>query len=144
MTIVISTEAEQIKIGEYVMIKERPCIVHLMPICNAGKYGHKICNFIAHDIFNNDKLEYTYSTACLIDVPIVIKIEYTLIDIGHDDYVSLMDSDGNIREDIKLPSYPENYAHKLRSEFNKGEQLCITIIKACNQEQIISHKIDIV
>ena len=72
-------------------------------------------------------------------VPIVSRTEYTLIDITEDDYVTLMDENGETREDLQLPDYPENYAEELKEEFN-NKQLIVTVLKACSKEQIISHK----
>ena len=72
-------------------------------------------------------------------VPIVSKVEYTLIDISEDGYVTLMNENGETREDLQLPNYPENYAEELKEEF-KNKQLIVTVLKACGNEQIISHK----
>ena len=46
-------------------------------------------------------------------------------------------------EDIKLPDYPENYAKELKEAFDTGDQLIVSVLKACGKEQIMSHKKDI-
>ena len=136
----IPMEAGQIKKGGLIMIKGQPCKVAEVSTSKTGKHGHAKCNFIAYNIFNNKKLEDMIPSTHGTTVPIVTRTEYTLIDISDEDYVSLMDDDGNTREDLKLPDYPENYDHELKETFESGETILVTVLKACGKEQIISHK----
>jgi len=75
-------------------------------------------------------------------MPIVARTEYTLVDISDEDYVTLMSDDGETREDLKLPDYPENYGYELKGLFDEGKSLIVTVLKACGHEQIMSHKVD--
>ena len=54
----------------------------------------------------------------------------------------LLDDDGETREDIKLPDYPEDYCRIIQKEFDDGKQLIVTVLKACGHEQIMAHKVD--
>ena len=135
----VPMEAGQIRKGGLIMIKGQPCKVADVSTSKTGKHGHAKCNFIAYNIFNNKKLEDMIPSTHGTTVPIVSKVEYTLIDISEDDYVTLMNENGETREDLKLPNYPENYAEELKEEF-KNKQLIVTVLKACGNEQIISHK----
>ena len=135
----IPMEAGQIRKGGMIMIKGQPCKVSDVSVSKTGKHGHAKCNFIAYNIFNNKKLEDMIPSTHTTSIPIVSRKEYSLVDIDEEDYLSLMDEDGNTREDLKLPEYPENYASELKDEFNK-KQLLVTVLKSCGQEQVVSHK----
>jgi translation initiation factor 5A len=135
----VPMEAGQIRKGGLIMIKGQPCKVADVSTSKTGKHGHAKCNFIAYNIFNNKKLEDMIPSTHGTTVPIVSKVEYTLIDISEDGYVTLMNENGETREDLQLPNYPENYAEELKEEF-KNKQLIVTVLKACGNEQIISHK----
>ena len=135
----IPMEAGQIRKGGYIMIKGQPCKVSDVSTSKTGKHGHAKCNFIAYNIFNNKRLEDMVPSTHGTTVPVVSRMEYTLVDIDDEDYVSLMDENGETRDDLKLPEYPDNYAEELKAEFDKKE-LFVTVLKACGQEQIISHK----
>lgn len=135
----IPMEAGQIRKGGYIMIKGQPCKVSDVSTSKTGKHGHAKCNFVAYNIFNNKRLEDMVPSTHGTTVPVVNRMEYTLVDIDDEDYVSLMDENGETRDDLKLPEYPDNYAEELKAEFGEKE-LLVTVLKACGQEQIISHK----
>lgn len=135
----IPMEAGQIRKGGLIMIKGQPCKVADVSTSKTGKHGHAKCNFIAYNIFNNKKLEDMIPSTHGTTVPVVSRTEYTLVDISDDDFMTLMDSNGETREDLMLPDYPENYATELREDFEK-KQLIVTVLKACGKEQVMSHK----
>lgn len=137
----IPMEAGQIRKGGLIMIKGQPCKVADVSTSKTGKHGHAKCNFIAYNIFNNKKLEDMVPSTHGTTVPVVSRTEYTLVDISDDDFMTLMDSNGDTREDLMLPDYPENYSSELREEFEK-KQLVVTVLKACGKEQVMSHKED--
>ena len=137
----IPMEAGQIRKGGLIMIKGQPCKVADVSTSKTGKHGHAKCNFIAYNIFNNKKLEDMIPSTHGTTIPVVSRTEYTLVDISDDDFLTLMDSNGETREDLMLPDYPENYASELREEFEK-KQLIVTVLKACGKEQVMSHKED--
>lgn len=43
-------------------------------------------------------------------VPNVTRTEYTLVDIDDEEFVSLIDDNGEIRNDLKLPDFPDGYS----------------------------------
>ena len=132
--------AGQIKKGGLIMIKDQPCKV-VDITTSKQKHGHAKCTFIAHNIFNNKKLEDILPSTHGTTVPIVTRTDYSLIDISDDNFLTLMDDYGETRVDLKLPDYPEHYADELKKTF-KEKQLIVTVIKACGKEQIMTHKED--
>lgn len=135
-------EAGQIRKGGFIMIKGHPCKVVSVSTSKTGKHGHAKCNFTALDIFTNKKYEDIVPSTHTTSVPFVTRAEYTLIDIQDDGFVALMAEDGETREDISLPSYPETFAQELQDAFDAGKTLIVTVLKACGTEQIISMKED--
>merc|ERR1711924_24421 len=88
-------EAGQVRKGGFIMIKGKPC-----------KVGHAKCHFVATNIFTNKKQEELCPATYNIDVPFVTRKGYQVMDIGEDDdggYLSLMDEEGNSREDLVMP-----------------------------------------
>ena len=83
------------------MIKGQPCKVADVSTSKTGKHGHAKCNFIAYNIFNNKKLEDMIPSTHGTTVPVVTRTEYTLLDITDEDFLSLMDENGDAREDLK-------------------------------------------
>ena len=137
----IPMEAGQIRKGGLIMIKGQPCKVIDVSTSKTGKHGHAKCNFVAQNIFNNKKLEDMIPSTHTTNVPVIKRTEYTLMDISDDGYLSLMDENGETREDLELPEFPENYARELKDAF-ESKQLIVTVLKACGKEQVVSHKED--
>jgi translation initiation factor 5A len=137
---VFPMEAGQIRKGGYIVIKGRPCKVTDVSTSKTGKHGHAKCNFVATDIFTNKKYEDIIPSTHATTVPNVSRFEYGLVDISADGFCSLMNPDGVIREDIKLPDFPENMAREIREAFESGKSLNLSVMAAMGHEQIIAYK----
>jgi translation elongation factor IF5A len=88
-----------------------------MSKAKVGKHGAAKCAFTGIDIFNGKKLECIAPASAGLSQPIVERNEYEMCDISDDDFVTLMDAGGNMREDIKVPDDPETakkHAHSHR------------------------------
>ena len=95
--------AGSLKKGDLVMIKGHPCKVVSFSTAKVGKHGSAKAMITGIDIFTSNKYECTFSTGDNVDAPLMKRIEYTLINIEDDGFVSLMDDNGNMKEDLKLP-----------------------------------------
>ncbi|KAF0759391.1 hypothetical protein AaE_003712, partial [Aphanomyces astaci] len=104
---------------------------------------HAKCNFTALDIFTNKKYEDIVPSSHNCSVPFVTRAEYTLLDITDEDFVSLMDDNGDTREDIKLPLIPDGFGDEIRADFDAGKQLALSVLMACGIEQIVAKKEDL-
>jgi len=142
----IPMEAGQIRKGGYIMIKGNPCKVVDVSTSKTGKHGHAKCNFVATNIFNGKKLEDMIPSTHGTTVPNIFRNEYTLLSVDEDDFMALMSVEGDMREDLKLPEYPEGYAQELQDALKKaeddGKSLTVVVLKACGHEQVMSHKVD--
>jgi len=63
-----------------------------------------------------------------------------VIDIDNDGYVSMMDDSSDTRSDIKLPE--GELGQEIRSKFESGEGLKVTVLQALGEEAIMSYKIE--
>ena len=108
---------------------------------------------VGKDIFNDTVHETVVPTSQTLRVPIVTKTTYTLVDIindtinndtinddtiNNDRYVTMMDDDGNIREDLKIDSELYN---KLEQHLDKDNIILLTCITAMKNEKIIDFKV---
>jgi translation initiation factor 5A len=91
------------------------------------------------DIFNDSHHEMFVPTSSTVQIPIVKKTTYTYMDIGEDLYVSMMDSNGTVREDLKLNTELYN---KLEPYLHSDNTILLTCLSAVNKEEIIDFTIE--
>eukprot|EP00358_Blepharisma_japonicum_P001873 CAMPEP_0202954264 /NCGR_PEP_ID=MMETSP1395-20130829/50676_1 /ASSEMBLY_ACC=CAM_ASM_000871 /TAXON_ID=5961 /ORGANISM="Blepharisma japonicum, Strain Stock R1072" /LENGTH=113 /DNA_ID=CAMNT_0049669695 /DNA_START=668 /DNA_END=1009 /DNA_ORIENTATION=- len=103
-----------------------------------GKHGSAKAKITGIDVFTANKYEEIHPTAHNIDVPNISRLDYTLVDIARDGFVSLMDDAGNTKEDLKLPEDEEGA--KIRDLFDNGATVSVTVMKAMGQERIMAGK----
>merc|ERR1712230_195658 len=100
----VSVEAGQIRAGGYIMIKGKPCKVKNVSVSKTGKHGHAKCKFAATDIFTGATCEELCPATHGIDVPFVTKKDWQIQGLQDETYVLLMDEEGEMREDLQLPT----------------------------------------
>jgi translation initiation factor 5A len=96
-------EAGQIRKGGYIMIKGCACKVKDVSTSKTGKHGHAKCKFAASDIFSGATKEELCPSTHTIDVPFVVKTDYSVMGM-EGDYLQLMSDDGEMREDVQIPT----------------------------------------
>ncbi len=114
-----------------------------MTTSKTGKHGHAKCHFTATDIFTGKKMEELVPSSHNLEVPIVTREDYTLVDLSDEGFLGLMDDAGNIREDLKLPSGhddAEQLARQIQSMWDEDKELVLTVLKSMNQEQVNASK----
>merc|ERR1712188_7720 len=97
-------EAGQVRKGGFIMIKGNPCKVNDVSTSKTGKHGHAKCHFVATNIFTGKKQEELCPASHNALVPFVTRKEYQVMSVDDEPYVSLMDADGECREDLQFPS----------------------------------------
>lgn len=124
----------------YVMIKSRPCKIVEMSTSKTGKHGHAKVHLVGIDIFNGKRYEDLCPSTHNIDVPNVQRIDFQLIDMSDDGFVTLMNEKGETRDDLRLPTDVE-LAQKIKDDYAKDDHtLLVTVIKAVGEESIIACK----
>ena len=121
----------------FVVIKSRPCKIVDMSTSKTGKHGHAKVHLVAIDIFTGKKLEYLSPSTHNMEVPVVKRNEYQLLDID-DGFLSLMNMDGDTKDDVKAPE--GELGDSLQTAFDEGKDLMVTIISAMGEEAAISFK----
>jgi translation initiation factor 5A len=101
-------QAGSLKKGGHVMIKDHPCKIVDISTSKTGKHGHAKANIVAIDIFTGKKYEDICPTGHNMEVPNVNRVEYTVLDITNDGYVTLLNDDGSTKEDLELPKDSDN------------------------------------
>ncbi|KAI9091885.1 putative HYP2-translation initiation factor eIF5A.1 [Phlyctochytrium arcticum] len=122
----------------FVCIKGRPCKIVDMSTSKTGKHGHAKVHLVATDIFTGKKLEELSPSTHNMDVPNVRRVEYALVDIADDGFLSLMNPDNSMKEDVKLPE--GELGSKLKKEFDEGADLVVTVVTAMGEEHALSYK----
>ena len=51
-----------------------------------------------------------------------------------------MDAEGAVREDVKLPDYPDNFGREIKQAFDEGRSLVLILQSAMGTDQIIAMK----
>jgi len=123
----------------FVVIKNRPCKIVDMSTSKTGKHGHAKVHLVAIDIFTGKKLEDLSPSTHNMDVPVVKRNEYTLLDITDDGFLSLMTSEGDTKEDVKLPE--GEVGQKITKLFiDEGKDTLVTVQTAMGEEAAIDAK----
>lgn len=124
--------------SEFVMIKGHACKIVDMSTSKTGKHGHAKVHMIALEIFDGKKYEDICPSTHNMECPIVTRTEYQLIDMDEDGYVTLMDDNGETRDDLQAT---ETDVHKqIREKCDAGEDALVCVLKAIGKERIMSMK----
>merc|ERR1711898_2551 len=147
-SLVVATEAGQIRKGGYIMIKGKACKVRDVSTSKTGKHGHAKCKFLASCIFTGATCEELCPSTHTIDVPFVTKTDYSVMGL-EDDYIQLMSEDGDMRADLQLPNLEyktedDDQVSELIKEYvaevDGGASIDIqcTFMKAIGKEKVVS------
>jgi len=118
----------------FVCIKKRPCKIVDMTTSKTGKHGHAKVHLTAIDIFTNKKLEELCPSTHNMDVPVVTRKEYQLLDISDDGFLSLMADDGEMKDDVKMPDGEPG--KKIKDLFDHPEKDATVIVLTAMGEQL--------
>ena len=91
------------------------------------KHGHAKCHFVASDIFNGKKLEDIVLSSHNCDVPHVNHTCFQLIDKYGDGFVSLLNNNGNTKDDIRLPFDGQLFT-QIKDGFGEGKDIVLTMM----------------
>ena len=136
-------QAGCLKNGSLVMIKGHPCKVVSFSTAKTGKHGAAKAMVTGIDIFTSNKYECTFGSGDNVDAPLVVRKEYTLINIDDEGFMSLMDESGTMKEDLKLPTedWLKDVTARCREVLSAGEKEClVSVISATGMEKLITCK----
>jgi translation elongation factor IF5A len=131
-------QASACRKGGFLMIKGHACKVIDMSISKTGKHGHAKCKFTATDIFDGSKMEMLESSTHNVSIPNVTRSEWQVLDLEEDGTLSLMNSDGNMKEDLNLPG-DAAMAEKIKTMHadaaNQDKDCFVTVLSAIGSAQ---------
>ena len=110
-----------------------------------GKHGHAKCNMVGLDIFTGKKYQDISPSSHNMVKPVVSIGGYTILDVADDGYATLMDDDGDTREDIMCPdenSPDPKLGEQIRAALEEGKSVAVTVTSAMNEEAITGFKIE--
>jgi translation initiation factor 5A len=123
----------------HVVIKGRPCKIVDMSTSKTGKHGHAKVHLVAIDIFTGKKLEDLSPSTHNMDVPVVKRNEYMLVDISDDGFLNLMTSDGGEKNDVRMPE--GEIGAKITKLFTEEDkETLVTVQTAMGEEAAIDAK----
>merc|ERR1712142_517356 len=135
---VYPAQCSSLRKNGYVCIKGRPCKIVEMSTSKTGKHGHAKVHLVGIDLFTGKKYEDICPSTHNMDVPVVKRADYQLLDITDDGFLSLMEDSGNTREDIKLPD--GDVGTEVKTKFDAQEDLLLTVLGAMGEEMVIGTK----
>ena len=140
----VPQQAGSIKKNGFCMLKGKPCRVVDYSTSKTGKHGHAKAHIVGLDIFTGKKYEDMCPTSHNMEIPLVKRAEYQLINID-DGFVTLLNENGDTKDDLHLPTDSDgnldDVAKKIVELFESGNTVLVSVISACGQEKIISHKV---
>merc|ERR1719463_869710 len=121
----------------HVCIKGHPCKIVEMSTSKTGKHGHAKVHLVAIDVFSGKKYEDICPSTHNMNVPNITRKDYQLVDID-DDFLSLMDDQGNQKDDLKCPD--DEVGKGIKDSFAKGEDIFVTVMTAMGEEKAVGTK----
>jgi translation initiation factor 5A len=137
-SLTIPSQVGSLKKNGYVVIKEHPCRIVEMSVAKVGKHGSAKAKITGIDVFSGNKYEEIHPTSHNVDVPVIKREDWTLVDISRDNFASLMDDNGETKEDLKVPE--DEIGEKMRTLLDQGATVSCTVLKAMGMEKIVDCK----
>merc|ERR1712002_1253994 len=135
---VFPAQCSSLRKNGHVVIKGRACKIVEMSTSKTGKHGHAKVHLVGIDLFTGKKYEDICPSTHNMDVPVVKRADYQLVDISADGYLSLMMESGDLREDIKLPD--GDLGNDIKNRFENNEDILLTVLAAMSEESVIAIK----
>ena len=126
------------KPGSLIIMKEQfPCKVTAFSTAKPGKHGSAKAMITAKDIFTDKQYDETFGTGDMIPAPIVTKTEVTAICYDDDGVLQLMMPDGELKEDLNLPteSHLTDIANNIKRIIDAGNKECLVTYQKYGEKE---------
>jgi len=131
-------QASAFRKGHNIILKDKPCKVVEMSTSKTGKHGHAKVNFTGIDIFTGKKYKEIQGSTHPMLTYDSTKKDYGVMAVAEDGSLSLIDDEGETRDDMSLPE-DEEIASGIRSNFDAGEkEVFVSVLSALGTAQIMS------
>jgi translation initiation factor 5A len=134
-----SIPVNKLRKNGYVMLEGRPCRVVDIAKSKTGKHGHAKASIAGLDLFTGRRYEAHLPTSHDIEVPLVQREDYALINI-EGTHTQLLDLTGKMREDVDLVE--DEVTERLVALFNSGsaDEIIVTVLTSLGESKIIEFK----
>jgi len=112
-------QVNSIRVGSYILLDDVVVRVVETHTAKPGKHGSAKMLINAVEVITGKQKSGFCHTGGMIDVPVIDRKEYQLLDVN-DNFLSLLDHNGNTRDDITIES--NEIGDKIRSMFEKSEE----------------------
>jgi len=137
----IPMQCSSLRKNGFVVLKGRPCKIVEMSTSKTGKHGHAKVHMVGIDVFTGKKYEDICPSTHNMDVPQVTRKEYTVVNIDEDDFLELMDEDGEIRQDLKITAACGMEKAEISSAVEGDNTVLATVWKALDEELVKEIKV---
>jgi len=123
---------------------QHPCKIVDMSTSKTGKHGGAKVHLVGIDIFSEKKYEQIAGSTDNVNVPIINRADFQLVDIEEDDTVHVLDSNGDMQSVYRLPNLCESdnvLAANIREAFDDGKEVSVTITSSMGVDAIKAMKI---
>ncbi len=84
------TQASSLRKGGYVVMGcTHPCKIADISTSKPGKHGHAKVKIVGYDIFTHQKYDDVSPAHAVLEVPVVTRSEYALLDVEDDQFLNL-------------------------------------------------------
>jgi translation initiation factor 5A len=134
-----SIPVNKLKKGGYVLLEGRPCRVVDIAKSKTGKHGHAKASIAGTDLFTGRRYEAHLPTSHDIEVPVVERQDYQLINIDGRT-TQLLDLQGNMREDVEIGEGDVDQKVIQLFESGEAEEIIVTVLSSLGESRIIEFK----
>lgn len=131
----------ELKKNNYVIIKNKPCKIVDVKTSDTGKHGHAKKRVTGIDVITDKKYEDVFNHHSHLSEPIISKINYQITMIDDQNYLSLMDEEGYVREDYRLTHLDPK--DEIKELYDDEEIINILMIRAEYKGEIYERIIEI-
>jgi translation initiation factor 5A len=96
------TEIQKLKVGQYLMVENEPCLIKASERSKSGKHGHAKIRIVCVGMFDNNKRSLTIPSGHMIEVPEIIKGS-AQINFIEDESINIMDLESYESVDVDWP-----------------------------------------
>ena len=93
------------------------------------------------DIFTGEKHKFHFTDEIIIEQLVCSKSKWSVLSYDDEDYVTLMDEEGNTRQDLKFPNVfkkDKEITNTIKETINEDKQIEVGVIEAMKKEKIIA------
>ena len=109
------TEIQKLKVGQYLMVENEPCLIKASERSKSGKHGHAKIRIVCVGMFDSNKRSLTIPSGHMVEIPEIIK-GTAQINFIEDESINIMDLE--TYETIEIP-----ISEELKESIKEGDKV---------------------